>query len=272
MPRTRSRAKAGLLTEPVKSRSYAQEVLSKSAIILVKTGHSPKELARTFRQICRTLEEPPHPFDPDAIPYLVGLSHIVAHWYSDPGYRDRRGEPLRVSLRGSGPCLANLIRRVFPRQDIEAVANALVRAGALQRRGRWYVPADRYVALTQDVSSVHGLASIVGMLRTVQHNISCADKQCRLLERAAGNLYIPVRALPEIHRRLKRDMTALLWKLDGYLRSWEVEPGSEPTTRIGIGAYAYEDPIITGSRPARRGAYASAGSRAARRARAPQHS
>jgi hypothetical protein len=236
--------------EPATSRSYAQEVLSESATILVKTGHSPKELVRAFRQICRALDEPPRPFDPGAIPYVVGLSHIVAHWYSDPAYRDRRGQPLRVSLRGKGPCLAKLIRRVLPRHGVEAVADSLVRIGAVQRHARLYAPTDRFIALAQDVSSVHvhGLTSLVGMLRTVQHNISCADKHCRLLERAAANLYIPVRALPEIHRRIKRDMTALLWKLDGYLRRWEVEPGTEPTTRVGVGAYAYEDPIITGSR------------------------
>ena len=51
----------------------------------------------------------------------------------------------------------------------------------------------------------------------------------------------------EIHRRIKREVTALLWKLDGYLRSWEVEPGSERTTRVAVGAYASEDPIITGA-------------------------
>src|SRR5204863_8999509 len=94
---------------------------------------------------------------------------------------------------------------------------------------------------------IHALTSLVGMLRTVKHNISYAhDEQARLLERAAASPCVPIRALPEIHRRVKRDMTALLWKLDGYLRSWEVKPGSEPTTHMGVGAYVYEDPSITG--------------------------
>jgi len=231
------------------SRSYAEEVLSESATILVKTGHSPKELVRTFRQICRALDEPPRPFDPGAIAYVVGLSHVVAHWYSDPAFRDRGGQPSRLPLRSRGPCLATLIHRVFPRQDVKAVAGSLERAGAVKRHGRLYAPTNRYVSLTQDLSSVHihALTSLVGMLRTVQHNISCADDpHARLLERRATSPYIPIRALPEVHRRIKRDMTALLWKLDGYLRSWEVKPGSEPTTHIGVGAYAYEDPIITG--------------------------
>jgi hypothetical protein len=229
-------------------------MLAKSAAILVKTGHSPEALERAFREICRSLEEPPRPFDPGEIAYVVGLSHIVAHWYGDPTFRGQRGQPLRLALEGPGPSLAKLIRRVLPRQDIHVVANSLVRAGAVERRGRFYVVRDRYVALTQDISTghVHGLASLVGMLRTVQHNISCADPHTRLLELAAGNLYIPTRALPEIHRRIKREVTALLWKLDGYLRSWEVKPGTEPTTRLSLGAYAYEDPMVTGGQTARK--------------------
>jgi hypothetical protein len=154
-------------------------------------------------------------------------------------------------FQGSGPCLAKLIRRVFPRQDLKVIVGSLARAGALRRQGRIYCPTGRDLFLARDVSSghVHALRSLVGMLRTVQHNISCADdERSRLLERAAASPYVPIRALPEIHRRIKRDMTALLWKLDGYLRSWEVTPGSEPTTHIGVGAYAYEDPIVTGGR------------------------
>lgn len=230
------------------TRSYAEDILKASATILVKTGHSPKELRRIFGNISRTLEEPTHAFDPRVIPYVASLSHIVAHWYSDPAYRAADGQPLKIPLRGRGPCLADLIRRLFPGQDAAVVARSLLRANAIQRRGRLYFPTDRCVAFTRDLWSVHvhGLMSLAGILRTVQYNISSGDPKSTHLERSAVNLCVPVRALPEIHRRIKRDITAVLWKLDGYLRSWEVEPGTEATTRLGVGAYAFEDPIVTG--------------------------
>lgn len=246
-----ARGKASLLgARNLPSRSYAHDVLSESAAILVNTGHSPKELMQTFRQICRRLDEPSRPFDPGAIAYVVGLGHVVGHWYSDPAFRDALGQPLRLPLKGRGPCLTDLIRRVFPRQDVKAVARSLARAGALTRQGHFYSPTGRYVLLTRDVSSVHihALTSLVGMLRTVEHNISYPDDEAaRLLERRAASLHVPIRALPEIHRRIKRDMTALLWKLERYLTSWEVKPGSEPTTHVGVGAYVHEDPIVTGA-------------------------
>jgi hypothetical protein len=249
MQAKRARRKPLAPSHELGSRFYAQDVLTECAAILVKTGHSPTELEATFREICRQQKEPPRPFDPSSMPYVAGLCHVVAHWYTDPAFLDGSDQPLRLPLRARGPCLAKLIRRVLPHERVEAVTESLIRTGALQRRGRLYAPKDRFVELTQDLSSVHvhGLTSLVGMLRTVQHNISCGDENLRLLERAATNLYVPVRGLPEIHRRIKREVTALLWKLDGYLRSWEVEPGSERTTRVAVGAYASEDPIITGA-------------------------
>ncbi len=250
-------------------RDYARDVLRQALTILVQTGHSPSELARIVRSLCSTLAEPERPFDPGFLPYVSGLSHIVAHWYSDPAFRGPDGQPLKIPLRGRGPTLANLIRRLFPYQDVDRVARSLLRANAIQRRRGLYVPTDRYVALTQDLPSVHahGLMAMAGMLRTVQHNIASGDPAATLLERSADNPYIPVRALPEIHRRIKREVTALLWKLDGYLRSWEVEPGAEATTHVGVGAYAYEDPIVTGTRrPGRARRVASAPS-AVRRSR-----
>lgn len=229
-------------------QDYAEDVLKQALTILVQTGHSPKDLTRVVRDFCRTLAEPGHPFDPGVIPYITGLSHIVAHWYSDPAFRGADGEPLNIPLRGRGPTLANLIRRLFPNQDVARVAQSLLRADAIRRRGRLYIPTNRYVALARDLPSVHvhGLMALAGMLRTVQHNLVSGDPAKTLLERSAHNPYIPVRALPEIHRRIKREVMALLWKLDGYLRSWEVEPGTEATTHVGVGAYAYEDPIVTG--------------------------
>jgi hypothetical protein len=221
-------------------QDYARDVLQQTLTILVQTGHSPRDLTRMFRSLSRTLAEPERPFDPGAIPFVTGLSHIVAHWYSDPAFRGADGRPLKIPLRGRGPNLAKLIRRLFPSQDVSQVARSLVCANAVQRHGRHFAPTDRFVELTRDLSSVHvhGLMSLAGMLRTVQHNIASQDA-------SKTNPYIPVRALPEIHRRIKREVTALLWKLDGYLRSWEVEPGTEATTHVGVGAYAYEDPLVS---------------------------
>ncbi len=105
----RSLRKIRVPAESPRFPAYAQEVLSKSATILVKTGHSPKELARQFARICRAIEEPSQLFDPGAVPYVSGLPHIIAHWYSEPAYLNAKGTPRALSLRGRGRNLAQLI-------------------------------------------------------------------------------------------------------------------------------------------------------------------
>ena len=233
-----------------KSNSYAHAVLAESAHILVRTGHSPKQLLEEFREICGAIPEPSRVFDPRCVPYVEGLPHILAHWFTDPAYVDAQGKPIPLRLRSRGPCLAALIRHVLPSHESDYVADSLVKTGAIRRRGGLYTPIDRYVSFIKHapMSQMHGLASLARLLGTLQHNAACHEDSAMLLERSVKNPHIPISALPTVHRRIKRDVDALLWKLDGYLRRREVEPGSEPTTSVGVSAYAFEDPTANNTR------------------------
>ena len=230
-----------------KNNSYAHAVLAESAHILVRTGHSPKQLLEEFREICSAIPEPSRVFDPRCVPYVEALPHILAHWFTDPAYVDAQGKPIPLRLRSRGPCLAALIHHVLPNHESDYVADSLVKTGAVRRRGRLYTPVDRYVSFIKHapIAQMHGLASLARLLGTLQHNADCHEDSAMLLERSVKNPHIPISALAGVHRRIKRDVDALLWKLDGYLRRMEVEPGSEPTTSVGVSAYAFEDPKVT---------------------------
>jgi hypothetical protein len=227
-----------------KKPSYAHAVLSESAQILANAGHSPKQLVEEFREICSTIPEPSRVFDPRCVPYVGGLPHILTHWFTDPAYVDTVGKPIALRLRSRGPCLAALIRHVLPNHQSDYVADSLLKTGAVRRRAGLYTPTDRYIPFVNHspISQMHGLASLARLLGTLQHNAASQGENAGLLERSVKNPHIPISALPSIRRRIKRDVDALLWKLNGYLRRREVEPGSEPTTSVGVSAYAFEDP------------------------------
>ena len=235
------------------SQRYAQEILRESLSMLAQTGHSPDALLRMCQEVCSTLKEPEAPFDPKVVPYVTALPHVIAHWYSDTALRGPTGQPRKLPLRarGRGPSLENLIRRVFPTEDVDRVVRSLLQASAIEQRGRLFAPIERYVSLRQDARSlsIHTLMSVAGLLRAIRHNLTTEDLTATFLERTARNLCIPVGALPEVHAHLKRHLSPILWKLDGYLRSLEVEPGSEPTTSIAVAVCVYEDPIVTGTVP-----------------------
>jgi hypothetical protein len=233
-----------------KNHSYAHAVLAESAQILVNTGHSPKQLLEQFREICDAIPEPSKVFDPRCVPYVEALPHIIAHWFTDLSYVDGQGKPIPLHLRSRGPCLAALIRHVLPNHEADYVADSLVKMGAIRRRGGLYTPINRYVSFIKHtpIAQMHGLASLARLLGTLQYNAACHEDSARLLERSVKNPHIPISALPVVHRRIKRDVDALLWKLDGYLRRREVEPGSEPTTSVGVSAHAFEDPRASEAR------------------------
>jgi hypothetical protein len=80
--------------------------------------------------------------------------------------------------------------------------------------------------------------------------------QFALLERTAVNPHFPISELPHFHRRLKSRAADFLWAADDHMRRREARTATEPVTRVGVGVFAFEDPLITGRRArvsARRG-------------------
>lgn len=171
------------------------------------------------------------------------LPTIMTLWHEDPKYRDASHRPSRLRLRARGPCLARLIRRASGRGDVHVIALALVRSGAVQRRGVWYEPAGRFVSFKDQprAALAHTLMSARALFWTIEHNLHTHDARDALLERLAFNSHIPVSALPTVHRYLKRQGDNLLARVDAYFKRWEVPAGSEPTVCVGLATFAFED-------------------------------
>lgn len=245
-PRTGARRPSG------KGIGYSQEFLEHLARILVDAGHSPRKLAREFREICSDLPEPARTWDPAELSYLAVLSHVLTCWHDDPQFLGAKGDPLPLPLKSRGPCLLSLIARALPDEEPAAVVNSLVRARGLRRRGRLYLPTDRQLLFKPQSARIHGLMALLGMLRTVEHNVSRAGASARLVERTAINPRFPVRALPMFHQWLKEFASKILWDADGNMRrrEWQSLPG--PTIQLGVGVFAFEDPLTTGRRARRR--------------------
>ena len=247
MSASRTKPKA-LFRDAGEQADYSRELLALMARVLTLTGHSPRELARQFQFICQGLAEPKHPWEPSSLNVVWDLPHVMARWHSDPQYLDCRGTPLALPLKGPGPSLTSLIERVLPHCDPDAVITALRKVKGLRRRGRRYRPTGRQLALQHQrvIGWLHGLTLLLGLLRTVEHNIAHPEG-ATLLERAAINPQFPVRYLPEMHQRFKDRAAAFLWQSDGEMRNREGSSESGDTVRLGIGVFAFEDPLITGA-------------------------
>lgn len=257
-----SRAK----TPAAASGASAREFLERLARILVHTGHSPHELRSEFQRICDALKEPRREWDPAELNYLADLPHVIAQWHADPQYLDPRGAPLALPLKGRGPSVLTLIERALPEADPAAAASSLVRLKAVRRyRGR-YLPNERYLLLSEESGFVHALTALLGMLRTVERNVS-GPRGTTILQRCAFNPSFPVRALPKFHAHVKTTADQFLWGMDGDMRRVQHADPHGPRTRLGVGVFVFEEPVTARRSPALKRSRAASQSRSRRRRR-----
>jgi hypothetical protein len=244
--KSRERATPAHVSE---ENSLVHEVLLRTVQILTRTGYSPDLLDRTYAEVRRQVRTATAPSRVDAS-YASKLAEVLGRWYTERPYVDPAGSPVSLPLKGSGRSLSRLVREVFPElsdQDTIRVIQALVRAGAIRRSQGYFVAANRYVSFAEnpELAHAHSLDALRRYLRTVQHNISTDDPSRRLLERSATNDTIPEAALPTIHRRFKREVGALLFRMDRYMRGFQARRGR--VTTVSLTGYASEDPLITGT-------------------------
>lgn len=232
---------------------YSREFLEHLAHILVDAGHSPKSLAREFREICQSLREPDRKWKPAEVNYLAVLSRVLTCWHDHPQFLDAKGDPVALRVRSRGPCLVSLIARALPHEEPTAVIDSLVRARGIRRRGSLYLPTDRQLLYQPESARIHGLMSLLAHLRTVEHNVSQVASNTRIVERTTVNPRFPVLALPMFHRWLKEFATKFLWNAEANMRRRESERLPGQTIRLGVGVFAFEDPMTTnrsaGSKP-----------------------
>jgi hypothetical protein len=168
--------------------------------------------------------------------------HVATLWLGDPEYRDPLTlSPRALRLRGTGPALSKLIRRVWPTGDAGQIAGFLVQSGAVRKVGPYYELESRFVPFREDAATAlsHTVKTVRSYVDTVAHNMACANLEETWVERSATNRHIPSRAIPIIRRYLRRQVAALTSRVDQYLRRLEVEPGTEGTVEIGVNAFAH---------------------------------
>lgn len=243
MSRGRSKAGNGAAQAEIGPRMFLEPL----ARILNVSGCHPRDLQREFVRICRELPIPKRAWEPMSPGHVADLSHVLARWHADEQYVDAEGRPVPLPLEGPEPSLKGLVSRVLPSIDPAQAIQWLTELKGIRRQGKRVLPTDKYLAFNRlpVAAWAHGLAAVLGMLRTVEHNVS-ASPQKRLLERMAVNPTFPIQALPQFHRELKRQAGEIVWRFDSDMRREEARLKGKPVTRLCIGLYAFEDPLVTG--------------------------
>ena len=222
----------------------ALEAIDRFVRVLARCGCSASDILAAFRDACERLPTKNQGERNTAQRELRNASHILTVWFSDALYLDRSGKPIALPVRGTPPSLEALVARVDPTLDVEDLVRYLRRVKALKREGSFYRPRTRILSLrgAQGPEVFRALRSLVGLLRTLEHNMQPKSATRSWFEYWAENPTFPVRARAAFDTRLDELGMKFLHAIDTDMHRCEVErrPG-ERTVRIGVGVYRFED-------------------------------
>lgn len=235
--------------------AVVDEAVERFVRVLVRRGVSQRTVQRSFRRAWLSVPRDAAENNRQASRELIDVGHVLTLWFGDPFYVDARGDPLPLSLRGAAPSLACLIQHVDPKLDPKQVLKTLIRADAVRSIGSRYVPRTRAVAFRGTGAPLHArnLRALLGMLRTLEHNIAPKDKVPPWFEYVAENPRFPVSAREPYDVGLREDAMTFLRNQDSRMLSHQskAKPG-EPTVRMGVGVYRFEEEVLPESPAIRR--------------------
>jgi hypothetical protein len=224
--------------------SSVLEAIERFVRVLARPGNDPDELAQAFAAACRRIPDSWAALGSRTQREIREASHVLSVWYSDPNYLDASGIPLKLAARGPAPSIEALVRSVDPKLKLVEVIKYLLKTRVIRRSGGRYIPVTQILSLRGAGGPGHfrDLRSLLGMLRTLENNRRPKEEAQSWFEFFAENPNFPLRARAAFDSRLSTTAFQFLHAIDAdMLRCERGRRPGEPTTRIGVGVYRFED-------------------------------
>lgn len=202
------------------------------ARVSVLTGLNRKEVARLHRL---------PPVDESDGEWRTRAGQVVARWFVDPTFLDKKGDPLDLPFAEGSPNFSDLVKKhsgdMYPR----AVADELRRLGMIEEENgclrmthRGYVPAND-PAMVIDILGLDTAAFI----ETIDHNIE-AEADAKLMQMHAVSYSLPEDEVEEFLRESRRGAQQLIENTADWLGRRELEEDEQTAVRqrkVGLGVY-----------------------------------
>lgn len=170
---------------------------------------------------------------------------VLGGWATDKRYRDKKGKPRDLPIRGPGQTFESLVRKYGADMPAVATLDELVRAGSVERikggkvrlKSQFYIPDTE----SEDILRYFGRASsrLVG---TMVHNILDRDKPKHFQQEFWSRAITPT-DLDELRVMLRRQLTQQSKKTIKTLEEMEDDrqPNVESHRTAGVGFYYFEE-------------------------------
>ncbi len=202
------------------------------ARISVITGLNRKEVSRLRAKA---------PLDRSDEVWWNRAAHVLGSWLRDDEFLDRKDDPLDLPFAGSSPSFTDLVRKHSGDMRPRAVADELLRLGAIEEVGgrlrmtsRGYVPGSD----PEQIIDILGVDT-AEMMETIDHNLQHPKDQ-RLVQLKVLSDNVPAEHLEAFNRYSARLSRNVLEELSRWLaerdrgRDWS---GDDERVVLGLGIY-----------------------------------
>jgi hypothetical protein len=152
--------------------------------------------------------------------------------------------------------------------NLDEVIHYLIGTETVRKIGRRYLLNRRWVWLRGVSGSAHtrSIRGLVGMLRTLEHNLVAEADTESWFEFTAENPRFPVSQLDAFDRFARRNGMGWLRKVDLFMQQCEMQRDpTEPTVWLGVGMHRFQQESVNSGAPNRPRAMPRRRSRARRR-------
>lgn len=168
---------------------------------------------------------------------------VLGGWATDKKFRDKKGKPKELPLRGPGTTFEGLVRKYGADMPAVATLDELVRAGSVERlkNGNVRMKSQFYIPETQspDLLDYFGTAAS-RMLATMAHNILDKD-QPKHFQQEFWSRAIDATKLDELRVSLRKLLTRQIKTSAKLLEEAEEERRQEHHRTAGVGFYYFEE-------------------------------
>lgn len=224
----------------------AYEAVERFARVMVRCGFETRAIAEAFG-LALAASRNECPLRPREARELPEAPHLVTLWCSSPDYVDDLGNPLPLPARGAGRSVESLVHRIDRTLNATEVLQYLLRTRTVRKVGGKYVLSRRWIMLRGIAGSAHSrsIRGLVGMLRTLEHNLLADSDAHSWFEFTAENPRFPVSQLEAFDSLLRRTGLGCLRKLDLFMQHCEAtRKHNEPTVWVGVGMHRFQQNVV----------------------------
>ena len=212
--------------------------------ISVLTGLNRKEVAR--------IQSLPPVEESDFDERYNRAARVISGWMRDKDFLDTKGDPAVLAYEGEGHTFAELVKRYSGDMPVRAVADELLRVGAIERNvhDEFQLTARGYVTNTSETDKLQILGTDTrDLIETIDHNLTHPPADARFQRKVMYDA-IPVEYIPQFRRLSARLGQSLLEQLNTWLAEHDKEDNPEiegsGRARLGLGIYLLEETLEEG--------------------------